>query len=35
MRQVCQSEAELKHGEEGVSLEELRAELGAGDKPRE
>lgn len=30
MRQIRQSEAELERGEKGVSLQELRAELGAG-----
>lgn len=31
MRQIRESEAELESGEEGVSLEELKAELGSRD----
>ena len=31
MRQIRESEAELEHGEEGVTLEELKAELGSRD----
>jgi prevent-host-death family protein len=31
MRQIRESEAELERGEEGVTLEELKAELGSRD----
>ncbi len=31
MRQIRESEAELERGEEGVSLEELKAELDSRD----
>jgi antitoxin YefM len=31
MRQIHESEAELERGDEGVSLEELKAELGSRD----
>ncbi len=31
MQQIRKSEKELEHGEKGISLEELKAELGAHD----